>query len=129
MDKILSFGGGLQTTALAILLAERKLQVDAVVFSDTGAEKPETWYYIENYIKPLFASIGLEFITVKHHRETLYENCWRLNIVPSIKWRWCTDKWKVRPILKYTKKAVQAIGFSLDERHRAEKQFAGGSQI
>lgn len=38
MDKILSFGGGLQTTALAIMLAERKYQVDAVVFSDTGAE-------------------------------------------------------------------------------------------
>lgn len=123
MDKILSFGGGLQTTALAILLAERKFQVDAVVFSDTGAEKPETYYYIEGFIKPLLSSVGVEFITTKHHSETLYEYCWRVQNVPSIKWRWCTDRWKVRPIQKLSKKAVQLIGFSLDEKHRADKQF------
>ncbi len=123
MDKILSFGGGLQTTALAIMLAERKFQVDAVVFSDTGAEKPETYFYIESYIKPLLASASIEFITVKHHREPLYENCWRLQNIPSIKWRWCTDQWKVRPIHKVSKKAVQLIGFSTDENYRAERQF------
>ncbi len=123
MDKILSFGGGLQTTALAILLAERKFQVDAVVFSDTGGEKPETYYYMEHYIEPLLHSAGYDLIRVKHHRQSLYDNCMRLHNIPSIKWRWCTDQWKVRPITKLTKKAVQLIGFSTDESHRAERQF------
>lgn len=123
MEKILSLGGGLQTTALVIMLAERQLEVDAVIFADTGGEKPETYFYIENYIKPLLLSINVEFIVVKHHRETLYENCWRLHNVPSIKWRWCTDQWKVRPVQKISKKAIQLIGFSLDEKRRADKQY------
>lgn len=123
MDKILSFGGGLQTTALVILLAEKRLQVDAVVFADTGAEKPETYWYIKSYIQPLLGSVGIEFITVRRSEETLYEYCWRRQDIPSIKWRWCTDRWKIRPIRKITGKALQLIGFSTDEAHRAERQF------
>ncbi len=123
MGKILCFGAGLQTTALAILLAERKFDVDAVVFSDTGGEKPETYYYLENYIEPLLASISVEFIRVQKPGDNLYEYCWHKQNIPSIKWRWCTDQWKVRPIHKIAKKAIQLIGFSLDEAHRAERGF------
>ena len=57
MEKILACGAGLQTTALVILIAERKLEVDAVVFADTGGEKPETYFYLDNYIKPLLSSV------------------------------------------------------------------------
>ncbi len=123
MEKILSFGAGLQTSALAILVAEGRVEVDAVIFSDTGAEKPETYWYIENYIKPLFGSAGIEFITVRMPDETLYEYCWRRQDIPSIRWRWCTDHFKIRPIHKVAGKAVQLIGFSTDESHRARRQF------
>lgn len=123
MEKILAFGAGLQTTALAILIAERKLEVDAVVFADTGGEKPETYFYLENYIKPLFSSLKIDFITVQRPEETLYDYCWRRQDIPSIKWRWCTDRWKVRPIHKAVGKAIQLIGFSTDESHRAQREF------
>ena len=123
MEKILAFGAGLQTTALAILIAERKLGVDAVIFADTGGEKPETYYYLENYIEPLFASINVPFIKVRKSEENLYDYCWRRQDIPSIKWRWCTDRWKVRPIHKVVGKAVQLIGFSTDEAHRAQREF------
>lgn len=122
MDRILAMGAGLQTTALAILVAEGKVKVDAAIFADTGGEKPETYFYIENYIKPLLASCSIEFIIVQHS-ETLYDYCWRRQDIPSIKWRWCTDRFKVRPIHKVAKGAVQLIGFSTDEAHRANRQF------
>lgn len=123
MDRILSFGGGLQTTALAILIAERKVEVDAVVFADTGAEKPETYWYIDEYVRPLLQQAGVEFITVRKPDELLYEYCWRKRDIPSIRWRWCTDRWKVRPVHAVSRKAVQLIGFSTDENHRALREF------
>lgn len=123
MEKILAFGAGLQTTALAILISEKKVEVDALIFADTGGEKPETYFYIENYIKPLMASCSIEFLTVSHS-EPLYDYCWRVQDIPSIKWRWCTDRFKVRPVHKVAQKAIQCIGFSTDEAHRAERQFA-----
>ncbi len=119
MDRILSFGGGLQTTALAIMLAERKFQVDAVIFADTGAEKPETYWYIENYVKPM---LQVPFITVNSHLGDLYTHCWDSKLLPSVVHRWCTDKFKVRPIEKYLKrKGIIYVGFSSDEANRADK--------
>ena len=74
MKRILSFGGGLQTTALAIMVAKGELEVDEVVFANTGAEKPETYWYMENYIKPI---LSIPFVEVKSHLGTLYDYCWR----------------------------------------------------
>ncbi len=38
MKRILSFGGGLQTTAMAVMVAKGELQIDKAIFSDTGGE-------------------------------------------------------------------------------------------
>ncbi len=65
MKRILSFGGGLQTTALAIMVAKGELEIDEAVFADTGCEKPETYWYIENYIKPLFLKLHIPFTVVQ----------------------------------------------------------------
>lgn len=118
MKKILSFGGGLQTTALAIMIARGELAVDEVVFADTGAEKPETYWYIENYIKPI---ITVPFVTVRSHLGSIYDYCWQKKSLPSVIHRWCTDKFKVRPIEKCYPDTTMLIGFSLDEAHRARK--------
>ena len=117
--KVLSFGGGLQTTALAIMIAKGDIEVDEVVFADTGVEKPETYWYIENYVKPI---LTVPFVTVVSHLGTLYEHCWEKKLIPSVIHRWCTDKFKVRPIEKhYPKGTVFYVGFSSDEINRAEK--------
>lgn len=127
MEKIFSFGGGIQTTALALLIKEGKVEVDMAVFADTGCEKPETYWYIENYMKPLFHQIGLEFTIVKTKQDdpTLYDYCWRKRDIPSvIGHRWCTDKYKVRVIQKLygtDKKVKYIIGFSSDEVHRINR--------
>lgn len=124
MKRILSFGGGIQTTALAILIAEGKVKVDMAVFADTGCEKPETYWYIKNYMEPLFKQIGLEFAIVSTEKDdpTLYDYCWRIKDIPSvIGRRWYTDKYKVRVIQKLygtDKKTSYTIGFSSDEGKR-----------
>ncbi len=69
-DTILSFGGGLQTTTLAILVAQGKVKIDYAIFADTGCEKPETYDYLEDYTKPLFESIGIPFYGIRKRRNT-----------------------------------------------------------
>lgn len=124
--RVLSFGGGVQTTAMAILVVQGRIACDEVVFADTGAEKPETYWYMVEYTKPLFESIGIPFITVKQEPQ-LYEYCIEHKIIPSVHWRWCSDKAKQRPITKYLNKDdKRLIGFSTDEVERAtnkEKEY------
>lgn len=124
MDTILSFGAGVQTTALAILIAERKLEVDAVVFADTGAEKPETYSYMEDYTKPLLNSVSVPFITVKaslpSDRGGIYEFYSYHQDIPSIQYRQCTNQFKRRPIERaLRRKYIPLIGFNADETNRA----------
>ena len=68
MKTFLSFGAGVQTTAMLILIAKGEIEADAVIFADTGAEHPETYEYIENYDKPLCEKVGIPFMTVRMHR-------------------------------------------------------------
>ncbi len=130
---ILSFGGGVQTTALAILAARKEVQVDAAIFADPGAEKPETYWYIEAYIKPLFKEAGIPFIVVPGIRGkkqlNLIEYIRHYRTLPSIfnGHRWCTVEHKILPIERAMPKAHQLIGFSVDEAQRKEhiKRDAG----
>ena len=40
---ILSFGGGINTVALMVILLNEKAPLDGVVFADTGGETPATY--------------------------------------------------------------------------------------
>ena len=139
MKTFLSMGAGVQTTALLILVAQGKVQVDAVIFADTGAEHPETYDYIEKYLKPLCNDLKIPFITVKMHKkvtesdtgEKIYVDSLREVItarhrVPSVNNRWCTDYSKITPMKlavrelqeqgKMEKPATALIGISTDEK-------------
>lgn len=120
---VLNMGAGVQTTAILIKYVDK---FDSVVFADTGDEMPETYTYIEDYLKPL---AGKRWHTVRTTRATsLYEYCTRRKIVPIVTRRWCTADFKVKPIQRFYRKYYNAtaknpvyvhIGFSLDEIHRA----------
>lgn len=122
---ILSFGGGVQTTAMLYMNPER---YHTVVFSDTGNEHPETYQYINDYIVPFCKLNGIDFIRVYNsYGKTLYEYCWDKKIVPSLQYRDCTFKFKIYPIrrmirilFKATRKnpVVVDIGISFDESER-----------
>ncbi len=118
--KILSFGGGLQTTAIVILAFQGKIEFDEVIFADTCCEKPETYNYIENYIKPI---LKVPFKIVTSHHGNMYDWYFGLKQIPSVRFRMCTDVFKVRPMKKNTSKDDEIlIGVSADESHRVGEQ-------
>lgn len=126
MDRVLLFGAGVQTTALAILISQGKVKVDRAIFADTGGEKPETYWYMENYTKPLFLEMGIPLQIVKneqpYYQPDLYGFLWRLRDIPSVNQRHCSDHYKIRPIDRIIGKNVEkVIGFSLDEAYRAKR--------
>lgn len=142
MKTFLSFGAGVQTTAMLIMIANNSIEADAVIFADTGAEHPETYAFIEKYDKPLCEEIGIPFLTVRMHRrvtnvetrqqeyaDSLRDIIVKRRRVPSVNMRWCTEYSKITPIRLalrgmqheggFSKPAVGLIGISIDEKHRA----------
>ena len=61
--RVISMGGGVQTTAILIRYWEN---YDYVVFADLGDEMPETYYYINHYLKPFAEEKGLKWIDCRH---------------------------------------------------------------
>jgi hypothetical protein len=127
--RILSFGGGVNSVAILVLLAQGKIApVDVAIFADTGCEMPETYTYIEKIVKPFCKTNNINFTTIKNQEKTLLEHCQKLNLIPSRQQRWCTDKWKTRTIRKYllthypnATKITQLIGYAHGKEKRANK--------
>ena len=127
METILSFGGGVQTTALAILICQGKVKADKAIFADTGAEKPETYWYIENYMKPMLVDTGIPLQIVRSElpseQPDLYGFLWKHRDIVGVQQRRCTDHFKLRPIRKAVGREVHfLIGFSADEISRTKKK-------
>jgi len=123
--RCLSMGAGVQTTAC---LLKYWKEYDFVIFADTGNEYPETYEYIENYLKPFCQSKGLEWVTVKNKDyDSLMDKCIDRKVIPVRFRRWCTVDFKITPIKReFRKRGATAknpitsiIGISIDEAHRA----------
>ena len=94
---VLSFGGGVNSVALMVLLTREKLPLDEVVFADTGVEVPETYDYL-SVAREYLHRFDIPFRTVKKPSgETLYQTCAKRRVIPSAVWRWSTRDFKVNP--------------------------------
>ena len=130
---ILSYGGGVQTIAMCILVARGVLpRPDAVIAADTGREMPTTWEYADAYARPLLASVGLELHIAPHSLATVdvYGKNGDL-LLPSYTatgklQTFCSNEWKARVVDRYArglglpKPYTNWIGFSLDEAKRVK---------
>jgi len=120
MLEFLSYGAGVNSTAVMVMLKPAIL-----IFADTGVEHPETYRFIEEHAKPLVASYGGQFIIVRNSQyASLKEMALAERVVPARTHRWCTDKFKVRPIRTYLSQnsylpCHQMIGIDANEHHRA----------
>jgi 3'-phosphoadenosine 5'-phosphosulfate sulfotransferase (PAPS reductase)/FAD synthetase len=121
----LSYGGGVNSTALAILLCEGKLPALApweAIFADTGDEKDETYAFIDGQFKPYLAGHGKR-LHVCRDKESVLERWERLGVVGSRVLRTCTSHAKSRPITAYIRARdedpTQIIGIDAGESHRA----------
>lgn len=120
----LSLGAGVNSTALLHLVIDEKQPLDDVVFADTGAEKPETYEYLNAWIVPYLEKHGIRFTTVKA-KETLIERCLRGHTIPDRRYRWSTRDYKIRPIYKYLKPhapVVCYLGIAADEAQRVKQE-------
>ena len=128
--RFLSFGAGVQTTALLLMDS-----YDEVIFADTQGENPETYEYLEKYTLPYVKDKGIKFTILDapvQNKEDGYESrsledwCLHYKSTPDRLHRWCTDKFKIRRIRKYISDSGQVpsicvIGYSADEAWRMHK--------
>lgn len=146
--RVISYGGGVQSTAMVVLAAQGVIDYPIALFSNVGddSEHPATLDYVRNVATPWAAERGVEIVelrrTNKHQEatETLYE---RLvseenrsigipvrmsNGAPGN--RTCTSEYKIRVVAKWLRQhgatksepAHVAIGISVDEIQRANNR-------
>lgn len=137
--RVLSFGGGTDSTAILCGWVERDLQktepIDHVFMADTGNEHPHTYAHVER-MSDWNEKHGLPRITVIRkggRQETLEESCLRLGVLPAIAYgrKTCSQKFKIEPAEKHMNshpaaravwagggKVEKMIGFEFSERRR-----------
>ena len=123
---IVSYGGGVNSTAMVILMKEKGIKIDEVIFADTGNEEPETYTFLFEF-KQWCKDKQIEFTTVKSHLGILKDYYYQLNLIPYRMFRSCTHKFKIIPINKYIKKKYPNLlinvymGIASDEKHREKE--------
>lgn len=119
---IVSYGVGVDSTAVLVGLAQRGIRPDVILFADTKAEKDETYGYLE-HINPWLDKVGFPRVTVLEYTVKdfknwppyfgLEENCLTNGTLPSEAFGMgsCSEKWKQQPQNKWARTwepAVQA---------------------
>jgi len=147
--RVISYGGGVQSTALVVLAAQGKLgPVDAALFSNVGddSEHPATLEYVRNVAIPWAAERGLKVLELKRTmRDGTTRTLWdeitregsrsikipvRMSETNAPGNRSCTYDYKVAVVAKWLKQhgatkdepADVMIGISTDEFHRANNK-------
>lgn len=145
--RVVSYGGGVQSTALLVLAAQGEIDFPTFLFSNVGddSEHPSTITYVRDVAIPYSAAHGIEVHELHRTRrdgstETLWGRLMReesrslpipvrmSNGAPGT--RSCTADFKIRVIAKWlkangateTNPATVAIGFSTDEFHRTNRK-------
>lgn len=118
---VLSFGAGLNSTALLIFLLENSYPLNEVVFADTGGEVPETYQHLKN-VETYLSQYDIPLRIVKSRSGTLYDKCMHRKVIPSQVWRWSTRDYKITPIYAYYRsfktRVTQYLGVAYEERDR-----------
>lgn len=136
MITVASFGGGTDSTAMLIGMWEKGEKVDLILFADTGGEKPHTYEHIKRFSEWLVKNEMPEITVVRYKRETLEENCLRVNALTSIAYGYkkCSLKFKIQPQDQFVnnwqpakdawtrgEKVIKLIGYDASEGRRAER--------
>ena len=141
---VVAYGGGVDSTAMIVGLVERNVAIDAIVFADTGSEKPETYSYLDTMDRwlaqnnqPLITRVTRpEWVNMKVPDLTLEDELLSLGTMPS--WTFgrhsCSAKWKIDPQNNWTKQwgpakaawaaglpVIRAIGFDCSPQDTKRK--------
>lgn len=130
MKFIASISFGKDSLAMLLLILEKNLPLDEVVFYDTGMEF-KSIYNIRDKVKLMLESKGIKYTELKPQmdfRDKMYRYphySRKGELKQGYGWcgglcRWGTSE-KIRAIDKYCKDAHQYIGIALDEPKRLER--------
>jgi hypothetical protein len=135
MKKYLSFGGGVNSVAMMLMLLDQGDDFEAI-FVDHGTDWPETYEYTEmlqNWLKDRgHKSIKIlkpNLFRKKDGRtfDSLYDYAFFYKMIASRMFRWCTAEFKVKPIHRYVKTpCFMYIGIDYGESHRAKISTQSG---
>lgn len=144
---VVNYGGGINSTALIIGAIKKEIQIDLIVFADTGSERPETYQYLDTFgdwLRPH----GLRIEVVRWIRKLppytgefipLHVACEQQKTLPSKAFGYsgCSLKWKGQPVdfnVKNNNRAIAVhkagglierwIGYDADEPERADRMLA-----
>jgi hypothetical protein len=129
---IVSFGGGVDSTAMLVGLHARKVRPDAILFADTGGELPEVYQHVDMVGEWCEASGFPSLQRVRYESErhsSLEDECINNETLPSKAFGngGCSVKWKRQPIDKWIKesdfanrKRLRLIGINFDEVRRGQ---------
>ena len=106
---VVCFGGGVDSTALLIVLVAAGIDIDLITFANTGAEKPETYAHVAQ-MNPVLVSWGYSEVVVCRKLtkpntgyNDLEGNCLENQTLPSLAFglKSCSIKWKQGPQDQY----------------------------
>lgn len=111
---VVSYGLGVDSTAVLVGLWKRGIKPDLILFADTGSEKDQTYAYLD-VINRWLESVGFPTVTVVRYEpkkfkhapySTLEGNCISNKTLPSLTFGYksCSLKWKAAPMDKYVEK-------------------------
>lgn len=130
MKNYLSFGAGVNSVALYVLMERIGLEFEAI-FVDHGGDWPETYKYIDYFIATGRPVTILKPECYRKNQDrtynNLYEYCWEMKMVPSMMARWCTKDFKVKPINRYIQTpCFMHLGIDAGEAKRARMNTQAG---
>jgi len=130
-----SWGAGVDSTAILVEFARRGIRPDWITFADTGAEKPETYAYVWQFSQWLIAH-AMPAPTIVYHSKkwaNLEESCTGNSTLPSLAFggHSCSLKYKRAPMDKWFnrnpaaraewaagRKISKVIGYEAGEQRR-----------
>lgn len=144
----MSYGGGLNSTAMLVGVVERGERLDGVFFADTGGERPDVYEVVQKVSQWSRARGYPEVQTVRWTRKktskfaskgeflSLEGFCLKRKELPSLAYgmKGCSVKWKSQPLDDHVRqqlvaqqaiasghKVVRLIGYGADEPHRTKR--------
>jgi hypothetical protein len=131
---VVSFGGGVNSTALLFGLYERAEKPTAILFADTGGEKPPTYAHVEE-MQAWCHRVDFPEITIVRNKTTLEASNLANETIPSKAFGFgtCSERFKIDPQRKWIKAqgwtdVTFLVGIHAGEARRAKRLVTDGGQ-
>jgi len=138
MRSVISYGGGVQSTALVVLALSEQWRVDEIVHVDlVDAESPATREYVRYFCDWLQREHGRDITVIERN---MYRDMLDNPGFTPVPWhgkrerfmlsRQCTRQYKVQPLTRYLydrypgERIALMLGISVDEYHRMRDSSA-----